>query len=340
MASTGRTIAVRGFDKRIKARANIPIATAGTLWVDPSNGTPYILVFHETLFFGDEQAKSLLNPNQLHLRGLVVDECPRQFSNKSTHKLRIPLSIHGVASGFISSKPTQEELETLTHIEMTSEVPWEPYSPELHHRELAVCEVATPPVTLPPASSAEINADRLVNAIQVLDGATKIAFGDQYDDLYSRLVAQVRVASDDMVGDGLEGRKCSIVYPNSERRIYSLETGTEGSDPEEPYDTLRRQGAGIEVMALETHDTRSVLTPAILSRRWGIGLSAAQKTLKVTTQKGVRNELAQGERKVRQWLNHCLYPEFRGKYYSDTMFAKIKSKRAHTSAQVFTIVVG
>jgi hypothetical protein len=89
-------------------------------------------------------------------------------------------------------------------------------------------------------------------------------------------------------------------------------------------------------MALETHDTRSVITPAILSRRWGIGLSAAQKTLKVTMQKGVRNVLAHGERKVRQRLNHCLYPELHGKYYTDTMFAKIKSKRAHTSVQVFT----
>jgi hypothetical protein len=177
MASSGRTIAVRGFDKRVKARANIPIATAGTLWVDHSNGTSYILVFHETLYFGDEQTKSLLNLNQLRLRGLVVDECPRQFSNTSTHsiyhpqhKLRIPLAIHGVVSGLISSKPTQEELETLSHIEMTSEVPWEPYSPELHHRELAVCEVATPPAMLPYTSSAEINANCLVNAIQVLAG--------------------------------------------------------------------------------------------------------------------------------------------------------------------------
>jgi hypothetical protein len=120
----------------------------------------------------------------------------------------------------------------LPYIEMTSEVPWEPYSPELHHHELAVCEVATPPVTLPCTSSAKINADRLVNAIQVLDGATELAFGDQYNDLYLRLVAQVRVASDDMGGDGLEGRKCPLVYPNSERQIYSLAKGTEGLDPE------------------------------------------------------------------------------------------------------------
>jgi hypothetical protein len=84
MATSGRTIAVRGFDKRVKARENIPIATAGTLWIDPSNGMPYILVFHETLYFGDEQTKSLLNPNQLCLQGLVVDKRPRQFSTKST----------------------------------------------------------------------------------------------------------------------------------------------------------------------------------------------------------------------------------------------------------------
>jgi hypothetical protein len=72
-----------------------------------------------------------------------------------------------------------------------------------------------------------------------------------------------------MGGDGLEGRKCPLVYPNSERQIYSLVTGTEGLDPEEPHDKLRNG----EVMTLETHDIRSVITPAILSRQWGIGLS-------------------------------------------------------------------
>jgi hypothetical protein len=85
-------------------------------------------------------------------------------NNNNNNKLRILLSIHGVESGLISSKPTQEELKTLPHIEITSEVPWEPYSPEYH--ELAVCEV----VTLLCTSSAEINADHLVNAIQVLTG--------------------------------------------------------------------------------------------------------------------------------------------------------------------------
>jgi hypothetical protein len=51
--------------------------------------------------------ESLINPNQLRANGIVVDDCPKQFSKDSTHsiydpvtKVTIPLDMSDIMSGF------------------------------------------------------------------------------------------------------------------------------------------------------------------------------------------------------------------------------------------------
>jgi len=68
----------------------------------------------------------------------------------------------------------------------------------------------------------------------------------------------------------------------------------------------------------------------------GIGLSAAKKTLRVTTQSGIRNVYAPAERKLRQRTTHLNFPNLRGRWYTDTLFSKVKSIRGNKGAQVFT----
>jgi hypothetical protein len=84
-----------------------------------------------------------------------------------------------------------------------------------------------------------------------------------------------------------------------------------------------------KIFAFTTEERRSAMTPPILSRRWGIGLEAAKRTLRATTQAGVRNVLAPTERKLRQRT-------LRGRTYTDTMFSKLPSIRGYKAAQVFT----
>jgi hypothetical protein len=135
--------------------------------------------------------------------------------------------------------------------------------------------------------------------------------GHKEGSLADRLVAAVNVAADDTVGDGLSGRNNNYVYPmdDESRKLF----------------------------ALSTSEKRPVITPEILSRRWGAGLDTAKRTLQVTTQSGIRNVLARGERKVRQKLDHLAFPNLSGKWYSDTMFSKTKPVRGRLTAQVFTI---
>ena len=55
------------------------------------------------------------------------------FDPKS--KIRIPLTIDGVASGFASRKPTLDEYEEYEHIELTSPMTWEPSAGLLAEKE-------------------------------------------------------------------------------------------------------------------------------------------------------------------------------------------------------------
>jgi hypothetical protein len=154
--------------------------------------------------------------------------------------------------------------------------------------------------------------DRQISAARAVYNATMTQPPYDEDDMASLMIAQVKVAADDHDGDGLTGRRDEIIFPPNEDRT--------------------------RIYALSTTKKRSALTPEILSRRWGIGLDTAKKTLQATTQAGVRNVLAPGERKVCQRLDHLKFPNLvHGQYYTDTMFSKVKSTRGHKTAQVFTI---
>ena len=55
----------------------------------------------------------------------------------------------------------------------------------------------------------------------------------------------------------------------------------------------------------------------------------------MTTQAGICNIYAPGERKLRQCLDHMRYPNLKGKWELDTFSAKITSVRQNTCGQIF-----
>ena len=113
-----RTVNVHAYSEEYKPITDIPIATVATVWIDESNGQPYLLIFHEALFFGDRLSHSLICPNQLRAQGLTVHDTPQQFDPTSTHSIQvhdpliiIPLRLKGVVSCFPSITPTDDDLE-------------------------------------------------------------------------------------------------------------------------------------------------------------------------------------------------------------------------------------
>ena len=54
---------VASFSEDYAPMKRIPIASCATAWTNPDNGRVFILVFHETLYFGNKLQQSLICPN-------------------------------------------------------------------------------------------------------------------------------------------------------------------------------------------------------------------------------------------------------------------------------------
>ena len=178
-----QTVSVSGFSKELKAIQKIPIGTAATLYQHPKTMQIFCLIFHEVLFFGDRLGgPSLLTPNQMRHNGLVVEDVPKHldYSGRSTHliyvpkhKLRIPLDMTGIVSGFSSWKPKSiEECQQYPQIEMTSNVEWKPSSSEFADKERICIGLVTSQQlsSEEQAAANEYNRMRQINALQCITG--------------------------------------------------------------------------------------------------------------------------------------------------------------------------
>ncbi|MGH7954974.1 MAG: hypothetical protein ACREOZ_03350, partial [Gloeomargaritales cyanobacterium] len=89
------------------------------------------------------------------------------------------------------------------------------------------------------------------------------------------------------------------------------------------------------VGATSSMDRRSDVDSSTLARRWGLSQYVASKTLKATTQRGVRNLTSSLDKRFRTQQAQFRYPHLRTHFYSDTMFSDVKSLRGNLCAQVF-----
>ena len=331
---------------------NIPIGTVAYAVDDTKTGDTVLLVMHEQLIFGDRLTCSLINPNQMRAYGVKVNDTPKQYDRLSTHSIlidrdggtlfEVPLELNGVMSYFNVRKPTQSELEPgrCERLELTSEEPWDPSSPDFENREQTIRNVSASHAAFSnlsgseegmkplPVSVKQLHGDRLISALG-LNLIQKDLLPELSDDSYisdssmfkdvprdymaDRLASMVQVAAHDWSGNGLEGWDAvgnpvgELISPEN-RKIY----------------------------ATATSDRHSVLTKEVLAKRWGVSLETASKTLKVTTQNGIRKVVKPLERRFKSFQKHLNYPRINARYYSDTLFAKYKSLRGNSMGQVFT----
>ena len=131
LEDTGKRCSVSPFSDQYEARRDVAVVTAATKYTHPFTGRAYILVLNEGLWFGEEIEHSLLNPNQLRAYGCKVNDDPtdrkRPFGLKAPETdVSIPFYMDGTIVNFESMVPTQEELERLPHIHLTSDRDWDP----------------------------------------------------------------------------------------------------------------------------------------------------------------------------------------------------------------------
>ena len=148
LSGTGVVCEVGGFGEGLGSFQDVEISTTCTAWDSPE-GETYILVYGQSLFFGDALEVSLVPPNQLRSNGLVVDDVPKQFTKgRSLHgiyvpekNLTIPFSLRGMMSYIPVRLPSEEEMERCQRIQMTSEEDWRPYSSSWAENEEGFSEI-------------------------------------------------------------------------------------------------------------------------------------------------------------------------------------------------------
>ena len=107
---------------------NMPIVSGDTYY-DHTDGNTYILVFHESLYYGSQMNHSLTIPDKIRFNGLgFYDNHDRdeEFYFELDDYLNIPLRYKGDKCTFLSRVPTQRELETSQHFYMMSDHKWDP----------------------------------------------------------------------------------------------------------------------------------------------------------------------------------------------------------------------
>ena len=94
----------------------------------------HILVFQQSLYFGEKLNHSLLCPNQIRDNGNRVEDTPRQFDRNSSHGITVaasgklpslfmPLKMQGVILYIDTHKPIEVEMETAKFNEVTADIP-------------------------------------------------------------------------------------------------------------------------------------------------------------------------------------------------------------------------
>ena len=106
LEETTRKVNVRSFTPEHNSLDDILIGSCGGAYDCTETGETYLLVWHESLYFGDRLPVTLVNPNQVRAAGHRVNDCPTQFDQESSHSiitscnLKIKLKMSGIISYF------------------------------------------------------------------------------------------------------------------------------------------------------------------------------------------------------------------------------------------------
>ena len=127
---TNRTADVYPYDESYMPLLNVPIVSGATAYDDPKTGQTSIIVFNESLYYGKNLGHSLINPNQIRHFGIDLWDNAydrnHDLSIEVDDTLNVEMTYEGTKCQFKSRAPTQEELSTCPHYDMTSKRTWNP----------------------------------------------------------------------------------------------------------------------------------------------------------------------------------------------------------------------
>jgi hypothetical protein len=300
---TGKECDVTPYREDYESIKGVPIVNAATAWQSPHTGQTYILVLNESLWMGDSMDHSLINPNQLRHFGTRVQDDPTSSYPLSVitedNEFCMELSMEGTIVYANTHSPSEYELNTCPHINLSSPQPWNPMKVKFPRSNITLEEV--------------VGGMRYVSGVTAHHEQEQELIQEEHDSFclesINRAIASMKTV--------VQEESSHIETPLT--RDESIDPGT----------------ADLPVMnTFQSSDRHSDVTPNDLSERWGISIATATKTLKKTTQRFLRSAvlpLARRYRADRVFTRKTLA----GDWSTDTMDGRCKSLEGNRYAQVF-----
>jgi hypothetical protein len=305
-----RPVNVSGYDPKGPVAMALKTVSAGMAYDVPGSGRVVIIIVHQAINL-PHLPHNLLNPMQMRLNDVVVNETPKfQCANPTNlshtitvkgenmnDELIIPLDLRGVVSCFTTRKPTQEEFDTCDRYELTYESPvYDPSGSSYAEQEAAMMDSR---------GQLKVAEDKHPLRRQICP----VHMAETFSDTTIKLQA-LSLTLDD---SSLLQEMTSHVHI-SEVNMSSLTADM-------------RDGGGVDV--------------ATLAKNFGIGIEAAKRTRLVTTQRGVKR-MIHPSLSVRFRTNdrQLRYRRLPVTCFTDTMFSNSKSRQGNKAAQVFCTANG
>jgi hypothetical protein len=322
-----RVVNVSGFDPSQPARS-AKIVDCAVKYICPGTGEIILLTINQALHI-PELEHFLLCPMQCQVNGVVIDKCPKFMASNPTdsthsitiqndngnlaHPLIILLRLEGVVSYFEFSKHTPEEYsdKDIPHCVLTAEGPdWDPYYDSFARQEDGMLNYQGQAV-----------ADCKSDGLGITDpvGVEEVDTPTWKLSQVSMQCDTADVFDDDNFGTALDATvNVSLVKLDDEPGHYDIA---------QVRSTKRRGAVG----------------HIALANRWGISLEKAKATVKVTTQRGIRNTLHPTlTRRLKTNDRMLRYRRLPCVMYTNTAFChhKYKSPRGSIGCQLFATDFG
>ena len=335
-----RPVRVHGYDESVGQAKNCKTVSAVVAYDHPATGETFFLVIHQAILIPG-MTNILLSTMQMRDNGLKVNDEPKYTVLTPTEDhhaitvpdlevygepFRIPLSLNGVVSYAPVRVPTAAEYENSdlgNRIELTCEsIEWDPNSEHFGRQENAMID-----------AHGRLR-ERVVKRSNVHDIAAFHTIRQEHppdNDFGRALSGNVMVRWEQ---DGV------FIHQESDERAIKALCATKEVQAL-PVSERRSRTARIAHVrtfkALKTQRKKHSITPMFLAKRWNIGLAAAEKTLEVTTQNGVRTVLHPSlSRRFRTNDRQLRYRRLSHPMFTDTLEAKTTSwMRQSRYAQVF-----
>ena len=273
---------------------------------------------NECLYYGERLDHSLINPNQLRHFGVEFWDNP--YDNRQPMEIvpmedvsPIPLMTEGTKVFISTRTPTEDELNTLQHVHLTDNAPWNPR--EINMSGASVYTLATNKIGTRPNKSR-------VNVQCILIPATPYCFSHT-----NKYTYDVNDDSDWIYLHDIDPSLTNL----DDRLIKQVAQGMQESDYQPERIPARRTFIDRERHRLHTAQS--------IAEIWNIGLQKAKQTIEASTQNGIRSALMPLTRRYRSDRMYNI-KRLRGRFATDIFFASIRSLHGNSCTQIYSHKVG